>query len=109
MTLPIRLTREAKENISAISRYISQDSAVSAYQWRERIRKKLRALKDFPTRHELVFSASEGGRDVRHTFFGAYRILYPIDVDAVVVLTVRHGARRPLTAEEVREISRGAL
>jgi mRNA-degrading endonuclease RelE of RelBE toxin-antitoxin system len=64
----------------------------------------LRSLENFPDRHEIVYRASDVGRDVRHTFFGVYRVLYTVDAEAVVVLTVRHGARRPMTADEVRRL-----
>ncbi len=105
MSLVVRLTHEARDNIAAISSYIAQDSTVNVRRWRQRIRERLRSLKDFPTRHEIAYPAEAVGRDVRHTFFGAYRILYTIDGDGVVVLTVRHGARQPLTAEEVRRLA----
>ncbi len=106
MSHKVRLTREAKEQIAAISAYIAQDSPTNARRWRQRIREHIRSLKTFPERCEVAFRAQDVGRDIRHTFYGVYRILYTIDNDTVVVLCVRHGARRPLTLDEAREIGR---
>ena len=104
MSHSVRLAREAKDNIAAISSYIAQDSPINARRWRLRIRERLRSLKDSPTRHEVAYAANIVGREVRHTFFGVYRILYAIDADRVIVLSVRHGARKPLTPGEVRRL-----
>jgi hypothetical protein len=58
----------------------------------------------FPERHEVAYSVGDVGRDVRHTFYGVYRILYTIEQDTVVILSVRHAARKPLTIDEVRRL-----
>lgn len=104
MSHKVRLTQEAKDHIRAISDYIAQDSLPNARRWELSLRQRLRTLKDFPERHEIAFPASQAGRDVRHTFFGVYRVLYEILGDTVMVLAVRHGARRPLSPDEVRRL-----
>lgn len=104
MSHRVQITREADRQISAIKSYIAEDSPDSARRWRIGLRERLRSLKEFPERHEIAFSASEIGCDVRHTFFGTYRILYVIDGNSVVIVSVRHGARRPLSADEVRRV-----
>lgn len=104
MSHNVRLTQEAKDHIGAISDYIAQDSPANARRWELGLRQRLRTLKDFPERHEIAFPASQVGRDVRHTFFGVYRVLYEIVGDTVMVLAVRHGARRPLSPDEVRRL-----
>ena len=104
MSHRVRITREADGQILAIKNYIAEDSPDSARRWRIGLRERLRSLKDFPDRHEIAFPASEVGRDVRHTFFGTYRILYTIDGNSVVIVSVRHGARQPLSADEIRRI-----
>ena len=100
----VRITFETKRHIAAISDYIAQDSPENARRWRTAIRQRLRSLQHVAERHEIMFPASAVGRDVRHTFFGVYRVLYTIEDDTVVIITVRHGARRPLTPEEVRRL-----
>src|SRR5215212_6576128 len=102
MSLKVRLTKEARDNIVAISGYIAADSPDNARRWRARIRERLQSLGVFSARHEIAYPAGLVGYDVRHTFFGVYHILYTMDRNEVVVLAVRHGARQPLTPDEVR-------
>ena len=52
----------------------------------------------------MLYSPEQAGREVRQTFYGVYRILYTIAADTVYVLTVRHGARRPLEPTEIEGI-----
>ena len=104
MAYKVLLTHEAKENISAIVSYIAQDSPDNARRWRSKIRERLRSLKEWPTRHQIAYSAHDVGYDVRHTFQGVYRILYAVTDDCVTILSVRHGARQPLTPDEVRRL-----
>lgn len=104
MRYKIRITSEAKLQLAAISDYIAVDSPASAQRWRMQIREHMRSLNVFPDRHEMAYRAHQVGRDIRHTFFGVYRILYAIEGETVIVLSVRHGARQPLTLEEVRQL-----
>ena len=104
MSHKVRLAAEAKQQISGISDHIAFDSPLNARRWRKNIREQMRSLKNFPERHELAYRAQDVGRDIRHTFYGVYRILYTVDEDTVVVLSVRHGARQPLTLDEVRQL-----
>jgi len=104
MSHKVRLTQEAKVQLASISAYIVQDSVEKARRWRSTIRRKMLSLEDFPERHEIAYSAYDIGRDIRHTFYGIYRVLYTIEGGTVVVLSVRHGARKPLTIDEVRRL-----
>ena len=104
MSHKVRASEEVKRQIAAISDYIAQDSPANARDWRRALKERLRSLEHFPERHEIAYPASKVGRDVRHTFFGVYRVLYAIEGHTVIVLSVRHGARRPLTIDEVRRL-----
>jgi len=39
--------------------------------------------------------------DIRQLLFGRYRVLYTLRGNTVFIVAVRHGARLPLTGEEV--------
>lgn len=105
MSRKIRLTNEAIANLVSIGDYIAAGSPANALRWIDRIESRLRTIADFPVRHEIAYGASLVGRDVRHTFVGVYRILYAIEEgEGIIVLTVRHGARQPLSPEQVREL-----
>ena len=104
MNYKVRLTAEVKQQIEAISRYIAQDSRQNAKKWRHSIRGRFRSLGNMPERHEVAYRAADVGRDIRHTFFGVYRILYTLEHDTVVVVSVRHGARQPIALDELRRL-----
>jgi plasmid stabilization system protein ParE len=106
MAFDVVLSDEAKANIVAISDYIAQDSAENALRWENRLRERLRSLSHSPTAHEIAYRADVVGREIRHTFLGVYRVLYAIAGTNVVVLTIRHGARHPLSPDEMRRIAR---
>jgi plasmid stabilization system protein ParE len=90
--------------VREIAEFIAQDSAFYARRWKQRIRERMRELRHFPEKHEIAYRADQVGRDVRHTFFGVYRILYTIDDHCVVVITVRHGARQPPSIDDIRRL-----
>jgi len=100
----VLISREAEDQIASISDYIAHDSPQNARRWRVQLRERLRTLRKFSDRHEVAYRADTIGRDVHHTFFGVYRILYAIKDDTVVILSVRHGARQALTPDEVRRL-----
>lgn len=100
----VRLSDEALRQITAIGDYIAKNSPENARLWVVRLRMTIDTLGSFPKRHAVLYAAAEVGRDVRQTFFGVYRILYEIQGDTVYVLTVRHGARRPIGSEEIEGI-----
>ena len=104
MNYTVRVAQEAKDNIAGISSYIAKDSSTNAHRWRSVMRERIRSPQSFPERHEVVYTADVAGREVRHTFVGVYRVLYTIEDYEVIVLSVRHGARQPLTADEVRRL-----
>jgi len=100
----IRLSDEALRQITVIGDYIAQDSPDNARRWIVRLRATVDALRAFPKRHAVLYTAAEASREVRQTFYGVYRILYEIQDDTVYVLTVRHGARRPIGPAEIEGI-----
>ena len=104
MNFRVRLTIEARSQLNLISRYIGEHSPENARRWRRNIRECLRSLSRSPNRHEIAYRAADIGHDVRHTFFGVYRILYTIIDDSVIIVSIRHGARQPPTLDEMRRI-----
>jgi plasmid stabilization system protein ParE len=58
-------------------------------------------LRSFPERHSILFDADAAGREVRQMIFGVYVVLYSIHGNTVNVLTVRHGARRPIEPDDL--------
>lgn len=105
MSRSIRLTYEAKRNLASISDYIAADSPANALKWLERIEAKIQAISDLPMRHEIAYRTADVGREIRQSFFGVYQILYVLEGDDLIVLTIRHGARRPLSPVEIKKLT----
>lgn len=104
MQVSIRLAEEAIRQIIEVSDYIAVDSQKNARRWRRGLRKKIKTLAGSATSHAVLYTAKQAGQEVRQTFYGVYRILYTIDNDRVIVLAVRHGAKRPLGPLEIEGI-----
>ncbi len=100
----VRLSDEALRQIESIGDYIAQDSPRNALRWVQKIRSTIDTLGNFPERHAILYTPQQAGREVRQTFYGVYRILYEIQNETIFVLTVRHGARRPIGPAEVEGI-----
>jgi plasmid stabilization system protein ParE len=99
MKYRVVLTPAAEKNLSEIFRFIALDKAAVARTFVAELRAKIRTLSTAPQRCAL---APENGLDdleIRHLIHGSYRIIFLIDAPRVVVLQVRHGARRPIGEE----------
>lgn len=101
MSRKIHLSRQARRDIEEAYLYIRQDAPDRAESWRARLQSAIQSLRIFPQRHAVVFDSAAAGREVRQMTFGVYYVLYSVDDDRVDVLTVRHGARRPLGPTEL--------
>ena len=89
--MKIRYTETALIEIDEIFAYISERNPAAAARVVARLERMIRNLGDFP---EMAQRTSEPG--VRRMPLGPYPfiIFYTIESDEVVVLHVRHGARR---------------
>jgi len=106
MAYRIELSPLAFDEIDAIVEYIGRDSIENAYRWRTRLFEQIEKLDLMPRSCSLAPESEFGSVEVRQIIFGRYRILFTIrDADSLVyVLTVRHGARRFLTSDEIDKI-----
>ena len=101
MNREVRIVPEAETNVEEAYLYICQDSVERAERWRAGIEVAFQSLSTYPNRHAVVFDMNQAGREVRQMLFGVYRIYYTVADETVNVLTVRHGARLPLVADEL--------
>ena len=89
MSLPLRWTEQAAEQLGSIAEYISLASPVYAEQVVERIVLRLRQAQEFPASGRRVPEA--GDLDVREVVERPYRLLYRASPVAVEVLAIVHG------------------
>ena len=91
MSLSLRWTEQATNQLGAIAEYISLASPVYAEQMVERILSRLRQAQDFPDSGHRV---PESGRsDVRELFEAPYGVVYRITSSSIEVVAVIHGRR----------------
>jgi mRNA-degrading endonuclease RelE of RelBE toxin-antitoxin system len=73
-----------------------------------RLEEAVYALATYPNRCTVAPEARKLRRELRHLLYGkkphVYRVIYEVDErrQTVWVLTIRHGARRKLTASDVK-------
>jgi toxin ParE1/3/4 len=105
MVFQVEFSFRARRDVDQITAYISADSPINSARWRRRFHEKLRSLSAMPMACGLAPEDSVSGREIRQLLFGNYRVLFTIYQTKVFVLTVRHAARRLLTADELDGIA----
>lgn len=86
-----RWTRRALRDLREIGFYISQDNPAAARRWVARLRERAEKAAEMPRTGRIV---PEYGRDdLREVFLKSYRIVYRLQEDGIVVLTVFEGHR----------------
>lgn len=86
----VQLAQAAEDDLEAIADYIARDSPARALTFIRELRAKCFDLAEGPERFPLVTRYSD--RRVRRRLHGRYLILYRVEVEAVIVLRVMHGA-----------------
>jgi len=95
VSLPLRWTEQAAEQLGSIAEYISLTSPVYAEQVVDRIVLRLRQAQDFPESGRHVPEA--GQLEVREVIERPYRLLYRVRPTVIEVLAIVH-ARQDLGA-----------
>ena len=100
MKLRAEFAAAAEADVFEIALRIAEGSVDAALRWESGVRTAAASLVRFPRRCPVVSESAFFGREVRRLAYGSYRVLYEIKGDLVVILRVRHGARRRLGEEE---------
>jgi toxin ParE1/3/4 len=85
----VRWTERAVADLLAIGDYIALDSPNAARSWVERLRLRAVHAAELPSAGSVV--PEIGRSDVREVFVRAYRIVYRVIDEGIVVLTVFEG------------------
>lgn len=101
MKYRVEIAPSAEEEIEAAYRYIRADSPINAERWRQGLCEVIEQLDLFPDGCGLAPENRRVDFEVRQTFYGAYRVLFTILDDRVVILHFRHSARRFLTRSQI--------
>jgi toxin ParE1/3/4 len=84
-------TEPAIQDLESIRAYIAKDSEYYAIRFVEKIIGAIDGLEDFPLRGRAVPEVEE--KNIRELLFQNYRIIYRVETERVVILTVIHGSR----------------
>jgi addiction module RelE/StbE family toxin len=85
-------TRRAETDLEEIGDYIAADDPVAAERWVNKLLEQAQKVANAPLGGRVVPEIRMGS--VRETFLRAYRIVYRVYADRVVILTVFEGHRR---------------
>jgi plasmid stabilization system protein ParE len=105
MKYQVELSRRAECDVEEAFLYLQKRAPLNAVRWRQGLEAKLRLLDQMPESFAYAPENQDTKIGVRQLLYGRYRILYTVRGSVVFILTVRHGARQFMTAEELENIS----
>jgi toxin ParE1/3/4 len=89
VSLSLRWTEQATQQVEAIAEYVSVSSPVYAEQVVERIVVRLRQVQEYPESGRLVPEAPNV--DIRELVEPPYRLIYRVRSETVEILAIVHG------------------
>ncbi len=103
MKYTVIITATAWAEVQEAFEWLATHSPNAAKRWRAALLEAVQSLENFPYRCPLAPEAASLGMEIRQLLHGrrrgVYRILFKIQGETVLVLRVRHGARRFLGEE----------
>lgn len=89
--MKLEWTEPSLLDLESLREYIAKDSEYYAARFVARIIEAVETLREFPRIGRVVPEADD--ESIRELLFQSYRIMYRVDVDRVLILTVIHGSR----------------
>ena len=89
MSLELRWTEQAVNQLGTVAEHISLASPIYAEQVVERLVARLRQAQDFPLSGRLVPELSQ--TDLRELIEAPYRVIYRVRPTAIEVIAILHG------------------
>jgi plasmid stabilization system protein ParE len=101
VTYRLRITPPARRELDEAFAWIARRSPHRARVWQVGALRAIRSLAEFPRRCPLAPEGDAADSEVRQLVYGDYRILFTIQGNVVRILRVRHGARRPVSPDDL--------
>lgn len=101
MSYRVLIQPPAADDLDDAFRWIARASPSRAARWLDDVFAAIQTLSEFPRRCPLALESDAFSEEIRQLLYGDFRILFDIEDDIVRVLHVRHGARRPLSLDEL--------
>lgn len=89
----VQLAPLAESDLQSHHDYIARQRPAAAAKWYREMRRKIRSLRTFPMRCEIIPEVETFGGEYRHLLVGNYRIIFQILDSVVLVLCVAHAAQ----------------
>ncbi|MCK4223662.1 MAG: type II toxin-antitoxin system RelE/ParE family toxin [candidate division Zixibacteria bacterium] len=89
--MKIDWTEPAIQDLESIRAYISKDAEYYAIRFVEKIIEAIDGLENFPLMGRPVPEAEE--ENIRELLFQNYRIIYRVEAERILILTIMHGSR----------------
>ena len=89
--MKLEWTEPSLLDLGSIRDYIIKDSAYYAARFIEKIIEAVESLREFPGMGRIVPEAEN--ENIRELLFQSYRIMYLVEPDRILILTVVHGSR----------------
>src|SRR5882672_5489716 len=102
----VRWSKTALNKVEEIGNYIALDNRNAAGRWIEAVVARARSLRHLPRRGRPVLDIDWDEGEVREIIYGKYRIIYCLEKNQIVVLTVYHFSQmlRPTEIARARDI-----
>ena len=98
MNFKVTITQRALLELDEAYAWLAERSPQHAPPWHSRVLEAVDALEQFPSRCPRAPESKKGGDELRHLIVGdhvhAYRIIFAIRANQVIVLDIIHGARK---------------
>jgi plasmid stabilization system protein ParE len=89
--MKVIFTREARQDLAGIARYLADHNPRRAISYVEELRKACLDIGQMPNAFEIVEDASQP--DIRRRVFEPYLIFYRIEKTGIHIVRIIHGAR----------------
>jgi plasmid stabilization system protein ParE len=91
MPSKIYWTRQSRDDLRAVHKYIARDAPATATAYLRKLRLAVGRLSQFPLSGEVV--PETNCEELREVLQGSYRIIYRVSEGRVDIITVFHSAR----------------
>lgn len=82
-------TQRTQDDLISIGRFIAEDNIINAKKWIRKLRARARKITDAPMSGRIVPEFENN--NIREVFLGIYRIVYLLQNETVLIITVFEG------------------
>ncbi len=92
--MKVTWSQRARNDLLSILRFIADDDPIAAARWVQKLRARASVAARAPGSGRWLHERPDR-KDLREVIFKGYRIVYTVDADRFIVLTVFEGHQQP--------------